>query len=158
MYAPEDRKAMLVAMRKDIVDRLESAKADLDAVDRLIAVQEDMSPPLTPATVDEVRQAAVEILNDHGDKMHRRDILSEMTERGVHVGGRVPVNNLGSVLSRFGDVFESHGQGVWGLKSWKTPSPANTTRTPLIEGSEERRTFGESLTLRQRHGNPIAVN
>ena len=145
MYAPEERKAMLVAMRKDILDRLEDAQADLDAVDRLISVQTEISPPVQTAKVEEVRQTAVEVLNEHGDAMHRRDILDKLTELGVHVGGKVPINTLGSVLSRFGEDFEPLGQGVWGLKSWQARSSQNGVRVPLVEVTEERRTLGEAL-------------
>ena len=118
MYAPNERKAMLNEMRNDVLKRLQDAQADLDAIDRLIAVQTDIEPPTTPSSVEEIRLGAIAILSEFGT-MHRLELLEKLEERGIHVGGKVPVNNLGSVLSRFGDDFTSYGQGKWG----KRPRP-----------------------------------
>ena len=117
MYTPAERKIMLRDMRNDIMERLKTAQADLDAVDRLITVQKEIEPPTVTASVGEIRQAAISLLREIDGPVHRQTLLSQMNERGVHVSGRTPVNNLGSILSRFSKDFESHGQGVWGLKA-----------------------------------------
>ena len=110
------RKRMLLDMKDDIVARLKEAQADLDAVERLIVVQKAIEPLVVPSSAEDIRQGAIDVLKDNGDPMHRRDILDCLVERGIDVGGKVAVNNLGAILSRFGDDFVPHGQGMWGLK------------------------------------------
>ena len=124
MNTPADRTRMLLDMRDDIIKRLKGAEADLDAVERLIAVQKEVAHPMVAASVEEIRQAAIVILKDHGEPMHRQMLLERMIEQDVHVGGKVPVNNLGSILSRFSKDFLPYGHGVWGLKN-SAFSPSN---------------------------------
>ena len=115
-----ERKHMLLAMRDDIMARLEDAQTDLDAVDRLIAVQKVIAPPVVLASVEEIREAVVVLLMENGEPVHRKTMLEQLEEYGIHVGGKVPVNSLSSTLSRFSKDFVPHGQGVWGLKSWQS--------------------------------------
>ena len=130
MCMSSERKAVLIAMRDEILERLKNAQADMEAVERLIAVHEELAPPATAASVEEIRQAAIGILEENGGPLHRQVLLERMTNQGIHVSGKVPINNLGAILSRFGKDFESHGQGGWGLKRPAASSPRDYM--PLI--------------------------
>ena len=110
-------------MRADIKTRLKEAQADLDAVNRLIAVQKEIDPPPATASVEETRKESIAILEKQGQPMHRTDLLKALEDSDIRVGGKVPVNNLGSILSRFEKDFKPHGQGVWGLKAWHDFGP-----------------------------------
>ena len=115
MDTPAERKRMLIAMKADILEQFESVKAKLDAVELLITSQDENEPDPPVATVEEIRKASMEILATAGQPIHRNTLLEALDDRGVQVGGKIPVNKLGSVLSRFSKDFESHGQGMW---SW----------------------------------------
>ena len=123
MDAPTERKRVLIAMKADIIERMESIRADLDAVNRLLNFQEGNEPATLAGTVEDIRQASYELLRQHEEPMHRQTLLDELALTGVYVGGKVPVNTLGSILSRFSEDFEPHGQGVWGIKSKKATMP-----------------------------------
>ena len=115
MDTSAERKRMLLAMKDDIMEQFRSVKAKLDAVELLIADQDENDPGTPVATVEEVRHACIEILGDYGAPVHRQNLLEILEDKGVHVGGKVPVNNLGSILSRFSKDFDSHGQGMWSI-------------------------------------------
>ena len=136
MDTASDRKRMLLAMRTDIMQRLQNAQADLDAVDRLLAVQEEITPPSPTASIEDIRQAAIELLAQNGEPMHRQMLLDILDGMGICVGGKVPVNNLGSLLSRFSDDFTSHGNGVWGLKAWKRSNNGTSHHLPSLINNE----------------------
>ena len=127
MNTPGDRKKALLAMKAEIMERLQSAQADLDAVDRLLTLQQDIDPVQASATVEEIRCVAFQLLTQHESPVHRQTLLEEIENMGIHVSGKVPVNNLGSILSRFSKDFEPHGHGIWGLKSQSNPLPSAET-------------------------------
>ena len=115
----------LLDMKADAEARLEKAQADYDAIVRTIAFHDERALP-GPASVEEVRVAATLVLAQRGEPTHRQAILNELEDMGIRVSGKDPVSNLGSILSRFAKDFKSHGNGVWGLKTWSayTPAPA----------------------------------
>lgn len=144
MDAPAERKKMLLEMKAEIMEQFESVKAKLDAVELLIAFQDEIDTVAPVATVEEVRQACIEILGEYGMPVHRQALLEILQDRGVYVGGKVPVNNLGSILSRFSKDFESPGQGKWSLDNkptHKSPDPTDTNgHAPLpINGGYDMR-------------------
>lgn len=59
-----------------------------------------------------------EILEQHGAPMHRRDIFDALRERGVHVSGNNPLDNIGAHLSLNKNIFRSVGGGYWALIVW----------------------------------------
>ena len=67
----------------------------------------------SPSPSNELRTAIHEILSAEGP-LHRSDIYRRLTEKGVDVPGRDPINNIGAHLS-FDDRFNSVVRGVWGL-------------------------------------------
>lgn len=135
MDTPAERKRVLLAMKADIMEQFESVKAKLDAVELLIASQDGSEPGALVATVEEARQACIEILGEVGMPIHRKTLLEMLEDRGVYLGGKVPVNNLGSILSRFSKDFESHGQGMWSINNKPTPKvsdPSDMNGHPLL--------------------------
>lgn len=126
MESTTDRKKMLLAMKTEIMEQFESMKARLDAVDLLLAHEEEGIPDAPVSTVETIRMGCVEILAESGMEVHRNILLEMLEERGIHVGGKVPVNSLGSILSRFSKDFISHGQGMW---SWNN-KPIYTNNPP----------------------------
>ena len=61
----------------------------------------------------EVSDAMSDILTDERP-LHRNVILDRVQERGIQVGGRKPVNTIGSYLS-IDDRFKNVSRGVWTL-------------------------------------------
>ena len=101
-------------------------------MNRLIAVQQDIDPPPETASVSEIRKGSIAILENKGQPTHRMDLLKELADSGIRVGGKVPVNTLGSILSRFDKDFKPHGQGIWGLKAWD--SGPSSSESPTSNG------------------------
>ena len=65
------------------------------------------------STGDGLRDAIYGILSaEH--PLHRRTIHDRLLEKGVRIGGRDPVNNVGAHLS-LDDRFMSLGMGLWDL-------------------------------------------
>jgi hypothetical protein len=62
------------------------------------------------------RNALFEILREASGPKHSRDLLKQLQERGVEIGGKDPANNVRSYLSH-DTRFVSCGQGLWGLRS-----------------------------------------
>ena len=122
-----DRKSVLLDMKADILKRVLNAQADLDAVDRLIDCVDAFNPFAVVSSVKEIRSAAIDVLARHGKPIHRKIISDELASRGVYVSGKDPIANLGAILSRHGEDFVSHSQGVWGLK---TPVSSNNGSSP----------------------------
>ncbi len=65
------------------------------------------------ASPSSVKDTIYEILRDESP-LHRKDIYERLLQRGVHIGGKMPVNTVGSHLSN-DDRFESLGNGVWDI-------------------------------------------
>ena len=64
-------------------------------------------------TTANLRDAIHEILTEERP-LHRRAIHDRLVERGVRIGGREPVNNVGAHMS-LDERFESLGDGEWTL-------------------------------------------
>ena len=54
------------------------------------------------------------ILHDEGGPLHRSEIHGRIQEQGIHVGGKKPVNSVGSYLS-LDDRFVNVARGMWDL-------------------------------------------
>ena len=61
----------------------------------------------------EMSDAMFDILTDERP-LHRNIILDRVQERGIQVGGRKPVNTIGSYLS-IDDRFSNVARGIWTL-------------------------------------------
>ena len=61
----------------------------------------------------ELTDAIENILETHGP-LHRNEILVKVRERGIHVGGDRPINNIGAYLST-DNRFKNVGKGLWDL-------------------------------------------
>ncbi len=122
----------LTDMRAEAVIRLHEAQADIDAIDRVLAFCEKTQPPPISASNEEIRLASIEALTRHGGPVHRQTIYDALLGMGIHVNGKEPVATLGTVLSRCSTDFESHGQGIWGLKASKS-----TASVPLEQNGSD---------------------
>ena len=58
--------------------------------------------------------------------LHREAILARVQERGIHVGGRKPVNTIGSYLS-MDNHFRNAGRGIWTLTEEPQSELSNET-------------------------------
>ena len=67
-----------------------------------------------------MREAVVDILSSERP-LHRRAIYQRLLDRGIHVGGRSPVNNLGAHMSA-DPRMKSNGNGYWTLAAETTDS------------------------------------
>ena len=132
-------KEWLIAEVAQAEERLADAQADLDAARRMLARYEANQPTPSPASVDEIRLAAIAILRNHGEAIHRQVIHQELSEQGLHISGKDPVANLGAILSRFGEDFHPHGNGIWGLKEWerKPVAAQPLVDVPAVNGNGE---------------------
>ena len=101
MNTRADRRRILVEMRDELMQRLEQVQADVDAANRLIAAHESTDQPIAPSSVEEIRQCSITCLAGHGEPMHRQDLLDCLITQGIHIVGKIPVNNLGAILSRY---------------------------------------------------------
>lgn len=101
--------------------KIDEVRAALRA---LMEYQQSQEPARSSSTKEEICSGAIEILSEHHRPQHRRDILAQLEAKGLYIGGRDPVANLGAILSRE-SVFYSAGAGEWGLTAWKTPSNGN---------------------------------
>ncbi|MBI3968098.1 MAG: winged helix-turn-helix domain-containing protein [Chloroflexi bacterium] len=74
------------------------------------------------------------ILEEEGKPLHIRDIHERLRQRGIHVPGKIPANNVSAHLSN-DPRFENVGKGVWGLKSWRK---AQQRAAALTAGQQPR--------------------
>ena len=138
-----EHKNMLLEMKEVLAERLEKARADYEAVERLIAVHKEMSLP-DPATVEEIRLAAIDVLAQCAEPIHRQTLLDKLEDIGIRVNGKVPVNSLGSILSRFSDDFQPLGNGIWGLRA--SPLPKESVEsTSVCDGEVASHTISHPI-------------
>ena len=130
----------LMTKRESLFKRLESAQADFDSVERLIAVMGELQPPRPAASPENLRQGAIAVLERHQVPMHPQNVLYELSHMDIHTGSKEPVNNLGAVLSRFHQDFTPTDRAVGGSRI-PTKIPAMGTR---------RRRWSAVLSLKRR--------
>ena len=63
---------------------------------------------------ERISNAMYVILHDEGGPLHRTVILERIQEQGIYIGGKKPVNSVGSYLS-LDDRFVNVGRGMWDL-------------------------------------------
>lgn len=130
-----------VSVLREVITRLEEeiGKIERQRDGLVVALQylensSDASKPSRDRTASDMRDAMVEILAEESP-LGRRDIYDRLVERGIHVGGRDPVNNVGahlSIDSRFGNV----GRGMWVL--------ADADRAERVDNTEPDSGFDAS--------------
>ena len=125
MHASADITQWLNDMREDTMIRLQEAQADIDAIDRVLALYKNSQPPMVAASNEEIRLASIEVLTRHDQPIHRQAIYDALLDMDIHVNGKDPVASLGTVLSRCSKDFHSHGSGIWGLMEAK-PNPSHS--------------------------------
>lgn len=112
----------LVALARE---RVKEAQTDVNALERTMAFYDANFQP-APASPEEVRSAARAVLLGAPTPLHRKEIHDRLNERGVYPNGKDPVASLGAVLSRFGEDFESCGDGKWRITRITIPDPPAT--------------------------------
>ena len=112
----------LVALAQE---RVKEAQTDVTAIKRTMDFYDANFQP-APASPEEVRSAARAVLLEATTPLHRKEIHDRLNERGVYPNGKDPVASLGAVLSRFGEDFESCGDGKWRITRTMLPGPAAT--------------------------------
>ena len=129
-----DVKAWLISKVSETETRMANAKADYDSACRMLAMYEAEQPAPVAAPTEDIRKAAIEVLNGHNEPIHRQVIYEEMIAMGICINGKDPVASLGTILSRCAEDFRSHGNGVWGLKKslLKPPSQNGPADVGLV--------------------------
>ena len=73
-----------------------------------------------PKNVREVRK----ILTERGSPTPTKVLVLELERRGIQTGGKTPVTNLSSALSRFKGIFQADRSEGWSLVEWSKPAEA----------------------------------
>lgn len=110
---------------KETLERLEAERDQLaqeaDGFRQVIAYYEKHGSELearTPPPAKEIRNMAVQILQEEGKPLHYKEIYERLLKQGITVGGKKPANNMGAQMSQ-DQRFKSLSQGIWGLASWQ---------------------------------------
>ncbi len=74
----------------------------------------------------QILDGLIAILSD-GKPRHTHNLLVELTEKGVAVGGSDPRGNLSSYLSREKELFENDRRNGWSLKKQTSDGAATPT-------------------------------
>lgn len=76
--------------------------------------------PHLPKNVREVRK----VLMERGSPTPTKVLVLELEKRGIQTGGKTPVTNLSSALSRFKSIFQADRSEGWSLVEWNKPAAA----------------------------------
>ena len=76
--------------------------------------------PRLPKNVREVRK----ILTERRSPTPTKVLVLELEKRGIQTGGKIPVTNLSSALSRFKSIFQADRSEGWSLVEWSKPTEA----------------------------------
>ena len=131
---------------KEVIRRLEAEIGELerqrDGLVMAVRHLENLGHASTAPrqrTEKSMRDAMAEILAEEGP-LGRREIHDRLVNRGVYVGGRDPVNNVGAHLS-IDPRFENVGRGMWDLAS----SSGGSSETERSGDGAELDGVGEAL-------------
>jgi len=72
-----------------------------------------------------VTDMAVDLIRAKGQPIHTRDLLPQMTQHGLIVGGRSPVANVSGYLCRDKKRLVSNRSLGWSLVEWGSDAPPN---------------------------------
>jgi hypothetical protein len=70
-------------------------------------------------------RVVVDILRERGRPIKTKDLVDELERRGITTGGKIPVTNLSSALSRFKQLLSADRSEGWSLNEWSVPQIAN---------------------------------
>lgn len=92
--------------------------------------QEEVMPSAPRA---EIIKEVLRIFEETGAPLHyRTELYPTLIERGIRVAGQDPARNLAAYLS--GDkerLFDSFGEGRWGLRIWKRANNGVAAHLPI---------------------------
>ncbi len=63
-------------------------------------------------------RVAISILRERNQPMKTKELVDELAKRGITIGGKIPVTNLSSALSRFKDLLTADRSEGWSLNEW----------------------------------------
>lgn len=81
-----------------------------------------------------IEAATCNILREAGGTLTTKEILSRLIDHQFHVGGKDPINNLASVLSRSMEIENVRGKG-WRLAERNDASPVSSGEASDSEGA-----------------------
>ena len=125
----------LRTLRGEAEKRVQEATAELECVEGTLRFYESLQPKLAPATPEEVRRAVTGVLLASDAPLHRKEILERLSIQGIHLNGKDEIATLSAALSRFGDDFQSCGDGVWGLREHDTGSAVQVEAAPVMRSA-----------------------
>ncbi len=121
---PEETSSGTISDLQAAIGRLEAEKLRIDEqhsalvmslryFENLERITEPPRERTKRSTDRHMRDVMADILAAQGP-LHRRDVYDRLVERGVHIGGLDPVNNVGAHLS-IDPRFTNVGGGMWDL-------------------------------------------
>ena len=92
--------------------------------------------PFTITVRSSVETAAISILSEADNYLTTQVILNRLYDRGVHVGGKNPANNLASVLSKSEKAINVRGKGwVFSSRDQNESEAPAVTEAPETDGA-----------------------
>lgn len=79
----------------------------------------------TPNKSATISSTVKSMLESERRYIRTRDLVVELTKKGIDVGGSNPVTNLSGFLSRSEDLYNDRTLG-WGLAEWKDRPPSTS--------------------------------
>ena len=101
----------------EIEARFDQLRQERDALHIVLKMFEDdnasVNGPEEPTLKEEITNAMEEIFKNE-QPLHRTEILRQVRDKGIFIGGRRPLNSISSYLS-IDPRFKVFGRGLWGL-------------------------------------------
>ncbi len=101
----------LETKKREIDKEVESLHVVIRVIERNGQSQDTLNKD---SFAERIGTAIYDILHGEGGPLHRSEIHGRIQQQGIHVGGKNPVNSVGSYLS-IDDRFVNVGRGMWDL-------------------------------------------
>lgn len=116
----------------------ERLKEEVEALQRVIAILESEErdsaqgtlplkalpgrPSKSPKELTAIVKRMAEIINEHGGRIHRKDLFNTLRKEGISFSGRNPMGNFSAYLSKYKQTFKPIGDGYWALIDYHKPT------------------------------------
>ena len=112
----EDVLTAAIAQRKQLAEQMKQLDSFISMYRRLQSGEAQIVgyPPTVTIRADppkSIELGSLDILREAGETVPTKEILQRLSDRDIHVGGKDPVNNLASVLSRSNAIENIRGKG-----------------------------------------------
>ena len=111
MHLKEARRDVLISELEEIEASIEILHDSMREVE--LADERIVTAPQQGTIQRQLLSFLFHLLDCEGP-MHRRDLLTRARQGGIHVGGKDPINQMSSYMSK-DDRFVADGQGTWSL-------------------------------------------